>query len=626
MILTVREISEALNARAEEFVRWLLPNGKKEGQEWVVGSVNGEAGKSLKIRLGGVKTGRWADFASDDRGDLVGLIAAIRGASLKDSIKLAKDWLGIRDPENTIPRKVYQKPKPKGIKKLEDSSEVFEYLADVRKLDVFTQTDFKIAQSIGENGPEICFPYIDPDGNLVNVKRIAIKRDPTGKKFVRQESGCAPSLFGWQALKPDTREVILCEGELDCLTMHQMGFPALSVPDGATGSTWIDVEWENLQRFERIWLNWDNDNAGQKAVREFAQRLGYARCFILTFPGFKDANEALMADKDNDFFAKAIAAAKPLTPEQIKTPKDFEDRVFEKFYPSNGIEPGFFSNFFDKKLGMRPGEVTVWTGISSHGKSMVLSQLMLEAMLAGKRVAIGSFEMRGEQTLHRMLCQSEIENPVKRYKIRKILDWLGGKLWIFDLLGNVQTKMALDLMEYCYARFRVDIFVLDSLMKCSVSSDDYDGQRVFLNQLCSFAKQTNTHVNLVAHARKGKDESETPGKLDVKGSSDIINQADNVLTIWRNKDKEQAIFDGKTLPNDPDTIIYCNKQRETGEEFKIRCRFLKGTFFVYPMKLQLIPRVSIWSAIKEEDITVTDPEEPQNNGEPQPDEAQQTLV
>jgi hypothetical protein len=50
------------NARA--FCTYIFPNGKYVGGEYVVGSLAGEPGKSLKICLTGKKTGMWKDFAT----------------------------------------------------------------------------------------------------------------------------------------------------------------------------------------------------------------------------------------------------------------------------------------------------------------------------------------------------------------------------------------------------------------------------------------------------------------------------------------------------------------------------------------------------------------------------------
>ena len=49
--VTVQDISRRLAQQAESLCRELLPNGHKEGPEWRVGSVQGEAGNSLGVRL-----------------------------------------------------------------------------------------------------------------------------------------------------------------------------------------------------------------------------------------------------------------------------------------------------------------------------------------------------------------------------------------------------------------------------------------------------------------------------------------------------------------------------------------------------------------------------------------------
>ena len=72
------------------------------------------------------------------------------------------------------------------------------------------------------------------------------------------------------------------------------------------------------------------------------------------------------------------------------------------------------------------------------------------------------------------------------------------------------------------------------------------------------------HVHLVAHSRKARDESQAPGKMDVKGSGSITDQPDNIWLIWRNKAKEEAAkqsgFNSKKR-EEPDQLLMCRKQR-----------------------------------------------------------------
>lgn len=620
MILSARDISQKLANAAEPFTKWIFPNGDKNGNDWCVGSLDGSKGKSLRVCLSGDKAGVWADFAGNDRGDLLTLIGKVKNLNLVESIKVAKEWLGIRDPENVVPRKNYSRPQPPKTHQLNYNGPAFKYLTQERGMDEETIRQFKVYDS--NNGEAVAFPSYSPDGKLENVSHIFLKRE-NGKKKVLQEKGCAPSLFGWQSFTEGEREIIITEGQIDAMTWTQCGYAALSVPNGAENHDWIEYEWDKLQQFDLIRLSFDDDASGKKAIKEVAARLGFHRCMILRLTGFKDANEALQKTQSLTPFFEAMRNERPMSPEQIRSPFEYRDKVQEKFFPKDGVKPGFWPELFNGELGLRPGEVTIWTGVAGHGKSVLLTQMILEAVHAGHKSSIASMEMRGESTLHRMLCQSEMMDSIRSENIDTALQWLSGRLWIYDLLGNVSPKAMLDLMEYSWARHGVTSFVIDSLMKCSVGSDDYDGQRVFLNDLCTFAKSHDAHIHLVAHARKGKDETEKPGKLDVRGSSDIINQADNILTVWRNKEKEQKRY-AQQLPDKeademPDTLVYCNKQRETGDEFVKRFKYFKYIFRFSPMGVRDNQDLSIIKRIQRESEPPAAIEEPESESPFPPD-------
>ena len=71
----------------------------------------------------------------------------------------------------------------------------------------------------------LVLPY-KRDGELLQVKRISTER-PDGKKVIMAEGDCEPCLFGWQALDAGVRAVVLCEGEIDCMSYAQYGISAL---------------------------------------------------------------------------------------------------------------------------------------------------------------------------------------------------------------------------------------------------------------------------------------------------------------------------------------------------------------------------------------------------------------
>src|SRR5258708_6208303 len=195
------EISDRLALEAEAIAGMLLQNGKRVGPEWCAGSVGGEAGDSLKVRITGNKAGVWKDLAAGKGGDLVDLWAATRGLSLKEAFEAAREYLGISEPKFAGPKRVYSKPtKPPVTKPV---GKVLDYLTGERKLSIATLQAFKVGASKEDDA--IIFPFFRDD-ELVNVKHLALEREANGKKKTWQAKDAEPCLFGWHLI--DRKSVV----------------------------------------------------------------------------------------------------------------------------------------------------------------------------------------------------------------------------------------------------------------------------------------------------------------------------------------------------------------------------------------------------------------------------------
>jgi len=91
------EISAALSLQIESVVRYLLPNGRRIGQEWRVGGTDGERGKSMGVHMTGEKAGVWLDGATGESGDMIGLWMACRRVDLRTACSEAMEFCGIRE-------------------------------------------------------------------------------------------------------------------------------------------------------------------------------------------------------------------------------------------------------------------------------------------------------------------------------------------------------------------------------------------------------------------------------------------------------------------------------------------------------------------------------------------------
>jgi hypothetical protein len=93
--IAFRRIADAALRHADNIVRRWLPEGKREGTEWVaINPTRSDRRKgSFKVN---VTTGRWSDFATGHRGgDLVSLGAFLHGISQADAAERIADMLGI---------------------------------------------------------------------------------------------------------------------------------------------------------------------------------------------------------------------------------------------------------------------------------------------------------------------------------------------------------------------------------------------------------------------------------------------------------------------------------------------------------------------------------------------------
>lgn len=552
--MNAAEISSYLAERAADVAEYLLPEGKKSSGEWCVGSLSGESGQSLKVRITGAKKGMWKDFNTGEGGDLIDLWAGKRVLSIAQALTEIKAYFNIRDESLLKPKKEYKRPAKPQAKR--PTSPVIDWLGS-RGIEPETVIDFKIAEMQRGGKVYAVFPYVR-DGEYINGKY----RNIAEKKDMRQEGEAEPCLFGWHLIEPSVRKVCVCEGEIDAMTLHQVGYPAMSVNAGAGNHQWIDSDWERLDRFSEILLCYDNDEAGQKGAREVANRLGADRCKIVHFGPHKDANEALQAGFSAKDFDHCIASARTFDPEELRQLVDFWGEVKASFWPAEGeknLYPVLTLNGADMDwFEFRPGEVSVWTGYNGHGKSLILNQILLGLLKQGEKMCVFSGEMLPKQQGRRMAKQlTGIDRPAIAY-LDAAEAWLKDRAWIFNLAETATLDRLLEVFKYGYKRYGIRHFVIDSLMMTDVPEDGagaMSAQKEAMRKLATFSRSNQAHIHLVAHPRKAQDEKKGPGKMDVSGSSKLTDAADNVWSVWADHKEEGE------RPDESDGKLELHKQR-----------------------------------------------------------------
>ncbi len=130
--------------------------------------------------------------------------------------------------------------------------------------------------------PWITIPIKDIYGNYSFFK---LRQDPAlGNDKITYPKGAEAQLYEWENLtKPNVR-LVICEGEMDRLLLLSKGVPAITSTHGAMT---FKEEWlENVRNGGKIYICFDNDDAGKKGSERVAKMLENVGCEsnIITLP------------------------------------------------------------------------------------------------------------------------------------------------------------------------------------------------------------------------------------------------------------------------------------------------------------------------------------------------------
>ena len=262
---------------------------------------------------------------------------------------------------------------------------------------------------LGKTADAIGFPYYR-QGALVAAKYRSFP-----EKDFTQDSGGAHDFFGVDLIKKD-QPLIIVEGEIDCLSLMEMGFDnVVSVPSGApikvadgkvlpSEDKKFAYVWnarEILDAVPYIILATDQDTAGQALAEELARRIGKEKCRLAKFEK-KDLNEVMLDDPTK--IGDLLASAAPYPVSGISDAGSYYERLNELY--TKGTGKGYSTGYtsVDEIYTVAPAQLTVVTGYPSSGKSNFVDQIMVN--LADKhdwKFAVCSFENQPEIHISRLM-------------------------------------------------------------------------------------------------------------------------------------------------------------------------------------------------------------------------------
>lgn len=280
--------------------------------------------------------------------------------------------------------------------------------------------------------------------------------------------------------------------------------------------------------------------------------------------------------EDEIDFEKYLVESDPA--EKVRPAKDFLNEVMHQLAPISAENQHPKLPFANAWLYFNPGEVTVWGGFNGSGKSMLQGQVLTGFAKDKQKVCIASFEMKPAKTLARIQRQEFGHMTPTKDQVSMFMRQTDGHIWLYDQQGTVRPDRMLAVIRHCAEKLKIQHIAIDSLMKCVRGTDDYNGQKEFVDQLTIAARDYNVHIHLVAHLKKGEGDERMPTRMDISGTGAIGDLVDNVILVWRNKKKERDRDAGKIVQDlDPDSVLIVDKSRNGEWEGRVKLYFDKAS-------------------------------------------------
>lgn len=262
---------------------------------------------------------------------------------------------------------------------------------------------------------------IIPTGKGSYLARDTREEVPAEQKPYSKSKVGSIQLFNKRALQTATKPIFIVEGELDALSIIEVGGEAVAL--GTTTKSKALVELLKAQApAQALIIALDNDEAGQRASRELTEGLQELNipCYSFNPCGeYKDANEALQ--RDREAFTIAVAEAEHLQDEEEQAKreaylKNSTANYLQSFI--NGIADSVDTPYIPtgfKKLdsvldgGLYEGLYIVGA-ISSLGKTTIITQIADQIARAGTDVLIFSLEMARSEIMAKSISRHTLQS------------------------------------------------------------------------------------------------------------------------------------------------------------------------------------------------------------------------
>ena len=392
-----------------------------------------------------------------------------------------------------------------------------------------------------DNDVEAVFPRFNEKGvHTANQVRLA------NKKFRCEGEINKATLFGQQLFPAGGRSITVTEGYYDTLSGYEMTgsrYPNVGVMSASTAKKEVIQNFEYLNSFEKIILNFDSDEPGQKAANECAQLFAPGKSHILKLSEGKDANEYQMKGLGKKYVDEWFRAP-AFMPDGLKLGSELWGDIINHKDPKSVPYP--WATLNHQTYGIRLSEVTLITAPTGVGKTSIVKAIehaLLtnpELVEAGIGVGIAHLEEPKYDTaigLMSIEAQKPFhlpDTPRSEEELRKAYDSVinTNRVVIWDHFGSNDVDVVLSKIRHM-AALGCKYIVLDHLS--IIVSDQSGDERKQLDEISTKIKTLcmNLHIAVIAVIHVNR-------QGEIRGSAGPEQIANIVIRLERDKKEVNA--------------------------------------------------------------------------------------
>jgi len=359
-----------------------------------------------------------------------------------------------------------------------------------------------------------------------------------------------PPLFGQNLWKSKGRKLVICEGEIDCMTVSQIQdhkWPVVSIPSGCAGAKRAiqnNLEW--IESFEEVVMMFDMDEPGQEAAHKCIALLSPGKAKIAQLP-MKDPNELLLAGRSQEVIT-AIWNAKDYLPSGIVNANEMWEEI------QKPIEKGLaypWPSLTQLTYGIRTGEIITLGAGTGLGKTTCFKQIAYH-LLKVHNEKIGLLFLEESNAMTALSLMSlEVNQPLHlpgyqmdETKKREVYDDLfaNGNVFMFNHFGSTDFEEIKLRLRFLSVSCGVKYIFLDHVTALTSGGQQADERKEIdkiMTELASLVRELNITLFMISHlTTPEKGAHEEGGRVTIRqfrGSRSIGQWSNYVMALERDQ-------------------------------------------------------------------------------------------